>query len=861
MSRSKKQVTKASYGIAKSFAGQMLHKNENNIDITEDDAAMRALEEEVMWERSETNKSDVVERNLTQMIDVLHMRLQSLETVVHAREELCEDDIDPNSSKMSKQAPKITDEFEDINPRVAKDQRGHLHKDSNLVSVDGVYIDPLRLVLKSKQMTDNAKKLEMRLEESFGMVNLRELKGKKNKNAASSKTRKSELKKFEQKKAKRTTLEKDLQTNMESFVTRSVMDPEINFVAPLEIPTSFDSSLQSTLNSPLRTSDAGREDRLLGLASIRAGPIDIKWPIPIKWSKHDPRSHLFGNSDGEFDPDLLLHYSMERIHLPVYENTFRWLCKQTVIQEIIIFLFWFCKVKFFQKDARELEESFLVNGISEAYVRILELLGNKARAEYEKDYVYTYLPYVLANAVYYGFYFICPGSRHLYTKGFRKTILLQVVQVLYGIQLCPAAVKATWAKLFPDEVQDDDSEAAETFPVLIATQKSGLHSGSHSSSPEFGATDSPVDLNNGVGTTKGGLLAGDDASGGDSPVSKKNMPSKANSSDNLHKNSSSKMCKSSVNLRPPLVKSGSASNAKSSRKNQFNSLSSDKQTAGINPVTGEITLTYRAGSLSKFNPVNLVPLPKKNRSDNDDNLQSLHNEEIVTEVGDINEDLFGYMTGENNSVKNDSSDVLIEASYMRTNSLPGVGVLDRTTLSQPLSKPKYAKSVRRQNFEKLEARSFSPLVQQYLKKADPVAGQAPQLISRSVPISWAIGGGADTHRKVSIPRELHDELSEKIAATKKHNKRSSLLSHSQQMKSTNHIAKECDIVLGSGSTNISRFSLDLMKKQRNFNRANTAEPQQPPTTAVEDDVANQLAFYESAGIMLENDDDLDAFLS
>ena len=258
-----------------------------------------------------------------------------------------------------------------------------------MVSVEGVFIDPLRLVLKTKQTTENAKKLEIRLEESFGMVNLRENKGKgKNKGAIAAKTRKSDAKKFEQKKAKRTTLEKDLQTNMEMFVTRSVMDPDIHFSAPLEIPiakvrcespNSIVNHIRPQISAQASTHTAN--DNLMHcntvqhkheiIESVRPCSIEIEWPIPIKWPKHDYRSHRPINVDGQFDPDLILHYALERIQLPNYENTFRWLCIQPMVQEALIFLFWLCKVKFFQKDSTPLDEAFLINGVAQQYARIM----------------------------------------------------------------------------------------------------------------------------------------------------------------------------------------------------------------------------------------------------------------------------------------------------------------------------------------------------------------------------------------------------------------------------------------------------------------------------------------------------------
>ena len=122
----KKLVNKTAFGVAKTYANQVTQKEGAEQEL--DAAALKALEDEVLWERSETNKSDVVERNLTQMIDVLHLRLKSLEGVVNARQVLCNEDVDPNSMNMSKQAPKISDDFDEINPRVLKDPKTHVHK-------------------------------------------------------------------------------------------------------------------------------------------------------------------------------------------------------------------------------------------------------------------------------------------------------------------------------------------------------------------------------------------------------------------------------------------------------------------------------------------------------------------------------------------------------------------------------------------------------------------------------------------------------------------------------------------------------------------------------------------------------------
>lgn len=172
------------------------------------------------------------------------------------------------------------------------------------------------------------------------------------------------------------------------------------------------------------------------------------------------------------DPVLLLRYSIEKINVPSGEKMFRWLCKQSATQDYFVYLFWLVKVKFFEKDSHPENENFLLRGLSVQYVKIMELLATHGHgAEYEKDFAYQYLPYILSNAVYFGFFYLCPGSRHIYTKGFKKSILLQVVKVMHGLQLCTASVKLLWLRLFPEdthEVEDEGEDLGEIFPVQIA---------------------------------------------------------------------------------------------------------------------------------------------------------------------------------------------------------------------------------------------------------------------------------------------------------------------------------------------------------------------------------------------------------
>eukprot|EP01041_Mallomonas_annulata_P002564 gene2564-5005_t len=613
----------------------------------------------------DSRKSNIMERNLNQMVDVLHLRLAALEEAASVRLSLCQEDLLPNSKKMSENAPRLMDDFEDANPRNFRDKiSGSSNKDINLVTSDGIFIDPIRLALKTRLVTETGKKLESKLEESFGIPNLRELKGKKSKTSnRAARSKKSEARKFEAKKQQRQRLEKDLQANMEAYVTRSVT--EVEFRLPKH------------------------EDN---------------FPISVRWSSKDPRSNTSDNADGEMDPELLLQYSLERINLPSGENVFRWLVKQPILHSYFVNLFWFTKVKFYQRDgsSRE-EEKHLLKILSAEYVNIVELLSRHAPAENEKDFIFRYIPYILASSVFYAFYFLFPGGRHLYTKGFKKTVLLQIVQILFGIQLCPISIKVNWAKLFPEEAQEDD-EAEDTDLFNTATA----------------ATTAPSKLINTDPTT---MTFSPQTTAGD-PMS---VPKSA----------------AGIGL-----------------------LETDGDAAATLPlkfiggVAGDMTMAMAARPLG-----------------------------LSRSAG----------------------------SYM---AVPPMTIgpshpLTRTSLKPPLSRMSRQVLAPRQRKELLDANNISPLIQEYLGSSTSSGGRRPELFRRTVPVSWCVSGGSDTHRKKTIPKELHDELSNKAKSVKKSLRFQNSESQREQLKSLREIDNTCNKILAGGAATVGKLSLELVKRRKN----------------------------------------------
>lgn len=697
-----------------------------------------ALEKEVMGESRDPDakKSTVMERNLNQMVNMLQNRLQALSNAATERQQYCEDDLDVHSTRMSRFAPRIQEDFEEVGGGKHDMSSTKVYSsNNNLVGSQDVYIDANKLILKTKQSTESGKRLEVGLEEAFGGNSFGVSTSKGTKVAKATRAKKSEAQKHESKRQARIRLEKDLQVNMDNFVTRSVLDADIEYSIPPP--------------------------------SSGVGHADEQWPITLCWPTKDPRSSLPDNADGVMRPDLLLLYAIFKMTLPSGENVFKWLIKQTAVQQQFVFLFWYIKVKFFQKDAGISVENHLLKYISLEHIKVVELLGKKAREEHEKDFVYRYLPYILAHAIYYAFYYYCPGSRHLYTKPFRKTILMQVVKVIHGIQLCPVSVKVSWEELFPEELNaDEGEEKQEEYPtklsqpttaqlkqtavlveqqfketVLPSVPNTAQGSRPGTSASRVGTADSrAISSGDGGGSPsrtrqpRAGRLVGDDdgdAFGGSAPPVAENA--------------------GGVKVT---VSDGDGFQSSAVAGSTFGSVGIPNTPGATMDSTG-LGLGLGTGSRP-----GTATLPKG---------------EMKTRI-------------ENNP-------------------------LCRSTLLPPPKKPKAGIIFPRQPQTPMDAQSVSPLMQHYMQAPSGNVGRYKQTLSRTVPVSWCYTGGSDTHKRRPIPRELHDDISARGVRMANQMKAISLKGHTDRVAAMEVIDANMRAVLKSGATNISKFSHDLMKDQ------------------------------------------------
>lgn len=199
-----------------------------------------------------------VETELGSVIRALNFRLTSLSST-YLEHQRNSNDLVALNAKLRETKKKQTAEV----------RRMTAKSDGVIRSLDDGDFDESRLVFLTKPHTETAKRLEARLDEVHGMAGLREAKGKSQK----SKRREGEAvdQRVQAKKLIRAKLEKDLQSSMEAFMTRSITEISLSFRAPED------------LNE------------------------EPSWPISINWPAPDPRNKGVGNSLGEMCPDVLLY--------------------------------------------------------------------------------------------------------------------------------------------------------------------------------------------------------------------------------------------------------------------------------------------------------------------------------------------------------------------------------------------------------------------------------------------------------------------------------------------------------------------------------------------------------------------------
>jgi len=302
----------------------------------------------------------------------------------------------------------------------------------------------------------------------------------------------AEQKKNDARSAQRSLYEKQLMDNLESFVTRSCTDQHYT------MPSAYRAAAGGKLGTrPFSAAALGGELPRYALdghgfespSTPESAPAMAGATSPSGGSAGSPSppgsplggegaetggSLLHGNEEAEkwpikvsaheLNPKLLVGLACARMTLKQGHKLFTRFALAPKSCWLFVYMFWFCHCKAFQAQS-EVEQEHLLRRIAAIYVQLLsstELGANK-------DFFFKHYPYAVGNAISAGFYYLCPGSRHLYTTTFKRIVYLQCAQVLGGTSgVSPSSVLVARAQLYPEEAAED--AAAESKAAAEAEQ-------------------------------------------------------------------------------------------------------------------------------------------------------------------------------------------------------------------------------------------------------------------------------------------------------------------------------------------------------------------------------------------------------
>lgn len=78
----------------------------------------------------------------------------------------------------------------------------------------------------------------------------------------------------------------------------------------------------------------------------------------------------------------------------------------------------------------------------------------------ERDVIFRYYPLVLSKGIYIAFKFLCPGNRNLFKGAFQRILYLSIFRLLTGLDICPESIDALRLKLYPDDLNEEESSEA-----------------------------------------------------------------------------------------------------------------------------------------------------------------------------------------------------------------------------------------------------------------------------------------------------------------------------------------------------------------------------------------------------------------
>jgi Protein of unknown function len=404
-----------------------------------------------------------------------------------------------------------------------------------------------------------------------------------------------------------------------------------------------------------------------------------------------------------------------------------------------------------------------------------------------RDLFFKHYPFLIANAVHCGFFYLCPGTRHLYGTSFKRILYLECVRLLTGVDVMPVSILDTRAKLFPEEAHEDVTAANVTSTSAAATASSGLdylppllnhaatsangttnmilHNASNSGNNSTSSATVSVPHSTGdVGSYHGGVLSEyDKQHHGDNSVHSivsdaSSLMSGSSNSSAAHSRGNYYFSGRKEHYRPVYHRphcDGDTSQQQQATGASSNSTASTtttcKQAAAARRIKSEIAISVHMKAMSKT----YRPQP------------------------------LGHLTGDRSSLRFKPP------------------VPDNLCALKP-----------HQERTQFDTSQISPMLQAYLRIDDSTAGRRSERIARTVPVRWCETGGVDTFRKFPNRKEHHEAIAAQRSKARKEYEQSRYEDEQQLRAALKKVDAEETRMLSCGARQIGLKSLDITSEQQ-----------------------------------------------
>lgn len=106
------------------------------------------------------------------------------------------------------------------------------------------------------------------------------------------------------------------------------------------------------------------------------------------------------------------------------------------------------------------EQRHLLTKIANVFPAFINMLTVTASPK-ERDVIFRFYPFVLSKGIFIAFKFLCPGNRSLFKGAFQRILYLSIFRLLTGLDICPESIDALRLKLYPEDINEEDSDAAD----------------------------------------------------------------------------------------------------------------------------------------------------------------------------------------------------------------------------------------------------------------------------------------------------------------------------------------------------------------------------------------------------------------